>query len=177
MHQHTAQQGRISRRRGAPGTARDAAHQYSWSLEPRHVDTSVSGRCRQSLPPNTRRKVLGSNRRLTASCWLPAARVQRGQLCQRDGAHSAVAMRGQGAGITRSRPGPLLLRACQAQAANARAAADSRTAAVSQTQVLTPQRECSRSTVSSVKEAVGDQCFHCHTAPSYGLLLTHVPHI
>ena len=31
------------------------AHQNSWSLDPRHLLTSVSGICRQSLPPKMRR--------------------------------------------------------------------------------------------------------------------------
>ena len=49
------------------------AHQYSWSLDPRHLVIIVSGCCWQSLPPKTLRKVDGSNRRLTASAGLPAA--------------------------------------------------------------------------------------------------------
>ena len=33
------------------------AHQYSWSLDPRHLVMMVSGCCWQSLPPKTLRNV------------------------------------------------------------------------------------------------------------------------
>jgi hypothetical protein len=150
------------------------AHQYSWSLEPRHLVTSVSGCCRQSLPPNTRRKVLGSNRRLTASCWLPAARAQRRQLCQRDGAHCC-----SGDAWASSWDHTVMLRLTAAQSLPGTRYQSKSSCSWSCCCCHTFPRsnsaaQCLGSSVSSVREAVSDLCFHCSTAPKLcALIQTH----